>query len=322
MSGISLQLILFLLSSLSLVGLAFSGMLVSRAQRARVRMADRFAMVAAPHVRVKRIEISAFVREEPKENRSFFASVARLFNIDVERLHIYPVPWWLVLIVTAGAADVARLLCEGLLGSAALLTMPVSWVMLSRNFFGWADKRQRDKMLNQFPDALAMIVRSVRVGIPVMESMRAVAREVPEPTGPEFDRMVKQVAVGSTLEDAILEMARRSRLPEYRFFATALSLQTQTGGTLSETLENLADVIRKRMALKAKGYAMTSEVRTSTIVLAVMPAAVGFILWVMNPSYINVLFTEQSGHKIMGAAAISLATGLFVIRSIIRKVLP
>jgi len=322
MSDARFQIVLFLLSSLSLAGLAFSGMLVSRAQRVRSRMAARFSSISRPLVRAQRLELQAFVRQEPKEQRSFMHSLAGVFKIDLERMDVYPLPWWLVLPVALAIANVARMLAEDLIGPAALIGVPVLWVLMCRSFFGWADKRQRDKMLNQFPEALAMIVRSVRVGIPVMEAMRVVAREIPAPTGPEFDRMMKQVAVGNTMEDAVLDMARRSRLAEFRFFATAMSLQNQTGGSLSETLENLADVIRKRSALKAKGYAMTSEVRTSVLVLAIMPFGVGAMLWFMNPSYINVLFTDQTGHKLIGGAIASLSMGLAVIRAIIRKVLP
>ncbi len=168
---------------------------------------------------------------------------------------------WIVVAVTFTLAAGAHQLLAGLAGMLSWLVIPGGWIMMSRMFFGFFDRRQREMMLQQFPDALAMIVRSVRVGIPVQESIRTVAREAPHPTGPEFSRFVNEIAVGVSMEDALGQLARRSGLPEYRFFATAISLQTQTGGTLSETLENLADVIRKRAALKAKGHALTSEAR-------------------------------------------------------------
>jgi tight adherence protein B len=167
-----------------------------------------------------------------------------------------------------------------------------------------------------------MIVRSVRVGIPVQEAVRTVARELPYPTGPEFSRLVSQVSVGVSMDDGMIEMARRAGLPEYRFFATALSLQNQTGGALSETLENLADVIRKRAALKAKGMAMASEAKATAFVLAALPVLIGLVLWALNPAYISLLFTDDTGHKLLAAAVVSLSIGLFVIRTIIKKSLP
>lgn len=117
-------------------------------------------------------------------------------------------------------------------------------------------------------------------------------------------------------------MARRAGLPEYRFFATALSLQNQTGGALSETLENLADVIRKRAALKAKGHAMTSEAKATAGILAALPVIMGLILWALSPDYIALLFNDPLGRNLFGIAVVSLITGLLVIRTIIKKSLP
>jgi tight adherence protein B len=167
-----------------------------------------------------------------------------------------------------------------------------------------------------------MIVRAVRVGIPVMEAVRAVSRESPEPTGPEFAHLVNQVSIGVSLEEAVMEVARRADIPEYRFFATALSLQNQTGGTLSETLEGLADVIRKRVALVSKGKAMTSEARASAMILAALPFLTGTMLWALNPAYIDLLFDDPTGRTLFATAVISLGIGLMLIRTIIRKSLP
>lgn len=322
MSRFNLQIALLLLACLSLVGLALSSVLVSRAQRTRERRQLRFALITAPHSRHRRIELSAFTRAAPEQHRSMTATLAAIFRLELDKPGLYPLPWWVVLIIAFVLANVARFLAEPLLGTMSLLVLPACWVMLSRGFFGWAIDRQRKKLLDQFPDALAMIVRSVRVGIPVMEAIRAVARELPAPTAPEFDRLVDDVTVGRTLEDAVVDMARRSGLPEYRFFATALALQNQTGGTLSDTLDGLADVIRKRKALKDKGYAMTSEARTSSLVLAVMPVLMGGGLWLMNPSYMDVLFYESAGQKMLGIAVVALTLGLFSIRTIIRRSLP
>ena len=152
-----------------------------------------------------------------------------------------------------------------------------------------------------------------------MEAMRAVARETPEPTGPEFARLVDQVSIGVSVDEAVLDMASRCGIAEYRFFATALSLQNQTGGTLSETLENLADVIRKRVALAAKGKALASEARTSAMVLAAMPIVTGGGLWALNPGYVGMMFKDPTGRTLFGGAVVSLCTGIFTIRTIIRK---
>jgi tight adherence protein B len=245
----------------------------------------------------------------------------RMFGYDPARMEQYPVRWWVVLGVALVVAKVAQSLAGGLVGPLSILAVPVIWVMLSRSAFGWMESRRRAKLLHQFPDALAMIVRSVRVGIPVMEAMRTVARDVPAPTGPAFLRLVEQVSIGVTVEDAVIDMAERADIPEYRFFATTLSLQTQTGGTLSESLEGLADMIRKRIALIGKANALASEAKTSAVVLASMPVLTGIALWALTPKYFATLFNDPQGRTLFGSAVVSLVLGLASIRLMIRKTL-
>ncbi len=317
-----LQWFLMILSCVSLAGLGLSGFLVSRAQNYRQKRDARLAMVVTPHVRVQRAEISAFTRPTKPRDQSVVGMSALIFGFDATVPDRYPLRWWIVVGITFGLAMAARQLVADLAGILSWLSVPIAWITMSRMFFGWFDRRQREQLLAQFPDALAMIVRSVRVGIPVQEAVRTVARESPHPTGPEFSRLVNEVSVGVTMEDAMNQMARRSGLPEYRFFATALSLQNATGGALSETLENLADVIRKRAGLKAKGHAMSSEAKATAAVLAALPVILGLILWALNPGYIGLLFTDPTGRNLFGAAVVSLLIGLGTIRTIIKKSLP
>jgi len=305
-----------------LVGLAFSGILVSRAQQDRERFNQRLADVVGMHTQTTRVRFATFTGPVQTEKTTALRSLARLFGFDPERTALYPIKWWIILTVTAVIAWFSRGLIDGLLEGASYLVVPVIWVMLSRSYFGWIENKRRSALLEQFPDALSLIVRAIRVGIPVMEGVRIVSREVGSPTAGEFLRLTEQVAIGSSLEDAVAEMARRSGLPEYRFFATALSLQNQTGGTLSETLENLADVIRKRAALKSRGKALTSEARSSAVILACLPFVTGGMLYLINPPYIMTLFVHPTGRSMLGGAVLSLTAGLFMIRMIIKKSLP
>lgn len=310
---------LMLLSCLSLMGLAVSGMLVSKAQKLKAKRDARMAAISSPHTKVQRIEISAFTRPARKRDRSLPSIAAAAFGFDPTKPEQHPLRWWVILLLAFVLAKIVQSIAESLVGSLSYLAIPLVWVFASRAVFGWAEHRRRAALLRQLPDVLAMIVRSVRVGIPVMEAIRAVARETPEPTGPEFARLVDQLSIGVALDEAIQEVARRAGIPEYRFFATAISLQNQTGGTLSETLENLADVIRRRVALAAKGKALASEARTSAMVLTALPIVTGAGQWVLSPDYVNVLFTDPLGRTMMGAAVLSLCMGVFTIRTIIRK---
>jgi tight adherence protein B len=210
-------------------------------------------------------------------------------------------------------------LLHGLLGNLSLGLLPLVSFWVVRSVYKGSDAKRSNKLYSQFPDALATIVRGVRVGIPVSEALKAVAQDSEMPTSIEFGRLYDQVSIGTPIEDALREMASRNKLPEYRFFATALALQSQTGGGLTETLENLADVVRKRVALKSRGYALAAEARTSAAVLAVLPIFAGGALAVLNPDYIAELFQEGPGQTLFGCTVLWLALGMVVMRFMIKK---
>ena len=147
-----------------------------------------------------------------------------------------------------------------------------------------------------------MLVRAVRVGIPITGGMRSVATDSPDPTGREFRQVADQLTVGVTLDQALRALAARNKLSEYGFFATALALQAETGGAISDTLERLADVIRKRVALREHARALASEARTSIYILAALPVFAGGALAVLNPEYLYTLFVEPQGRTVFAIA--------------------
>lgn len=303
----------------TLGGLGYAGLLVSRQDARQEKLTRRISTVVSPHMRVQRVEISAFTRAPRVKSLSPRGRVAAVFGFNPATLDRYPVQWWMVLLLTLAAAKAAQSLASDMIGPWAMLGLPVVWVLLSRMIFSWFEKRFQDKLLHQFPDALAMIVRTVRVGIPVLRAIQNVARDAPAPTRDVFARLVNQITIGVALDAAVLEMAQRAGLPEYRFFATAITLQMQTGGALSESLETLADVIRKRVALKARALALASEARTSAMVLAGLPVFSGTALWVLNPAYMGMLFEPGMGRTIFSGAVLSLGCGLLTMRSLIRR---
>ncbi|MFN0183414.1 MAG: type II secretion system F family protein [Aquabacterium sp.] len=261
-------------------------------------------------MRITRVEVS--------EKKSNFRRLMGIFGFDPSHASHYPVPWAIVLVLALLMGRVTAGVLTILVGDMAFFCIPVVWVLLARSFFSWVDDRRRQLLRTQMPDALSMIVRSVRVGIPVTEAMRHVARQSLAPTAVEFERIASDLSIGTRLDVSLKAMAQRAGLPEYQFFATALSLQSQTGGGLTETLENLADVIRKRVALRSKAYALASEARTSSMVLAALPFVSGLGLAVLSPTYIAVLFVEEAGRNLLGIAFLSLATGILCMRTIIR----
>lgn len=303
-------------------GVALGVSAILQEQKQRRRFHDRLQLVAASYMKVNLLEEmgrAAAGRSVPA--MWLVAAAARLFGYDPAHAEHYSLRWWIVLgtalIPARAAAEMAGIFA----GNWSLLVIPVAWVWFCRFAFHWSEERRRTTLYAQFPDALAMIVRAVRVGIPLGEGIHTVAREALPPTGQEFALLYDRIAIGVTLEDALHEMAGRTGIPEYRFFATALALQGRTGGGLSEALEGLADVMRRRLALKARGLALAAEAKTSIGILASLPFVAGGALAVLNPHYIGRLFHEHGCQKVLFIAVALLVSGLLVMRGMIRKAL-
>jgi tight adherence protein B len=197
-------------------------------------------------------------------------------------------------------------------GSGAFLLIPRLVCAMSLS-------NQRLKLLEQMPDALGLLVRAARSGMPVSEGVRVCANESASPTADEFRIIADQVAVGTPLDVALEEAADRTGMPEYRFFVTAVVLQRETGGSLAETLDNLSEVIRTRKAITLKAKALSAEARMSVYVLAALPFFAVGALSVMSPEYIGKLF-EPDGKMLLGIAAILMTLGLGSMQLMIRSI--
>ena len=304
-----------------LVVLAASSWVLLRQDKEARQLHQRISIVATPYARATPLFEAARRDAGPADAGRFVTAVSKLFGYDPVRKDQYPAKGPVVAFFTLIAAAVVCQLATSLAGPMARLAVPVLWVVLSRKAFGWFEQRRAKVLYSQFPDALAMIVRAVRVGIPVTEAVRNVSKEALEPTATEFTILSDQLAIGVALEDALRYVAARNQLPEYRFFATALALQAQTGGGLSETLENLADVIRKRVGARKRAFALASEARMSTYILAGLPFVAAGALALINPAYFMILFTEPAGNTVLEVAIGMLSTGVYVMRATIAKVL-
>ncbi|MEE3216837.1 MAG: type II secretion system F family protein, partial [Pseudomonadota bacterium] len=145
----------------------------------------------------------------------------------------------------------------------------------------------------KFPDGIELLVRGLRSGLPVTETLAVVSQEVPGPVGEEFMGVVERIKIGRTMEDALQEAADRLDIPEFNFFCITLAIQRETGGNLAETLSNLADVLRKRAQMKLKIKAMSSESKASAYIVGALPFIVFAMIWWINPSYIGGFFTDD-----------------------------
>lgn len=305
-----------------LVLMGVSSWLILREDKAAKQLVSRIDTVATSYARVNPLQkVNRRDRAGPTGLAKVWAAIGAVFGYDLTRSIYYPTKIPVVLLLTLAVSVGLSYLLAIVVGSTGKVAIPVLWVFTSRRTFASFERSRANKLYNQFPDALAMIVRAVRVGIPVSESVKNVAKECMEPTATEFGILSNQLVIGVTLEDALRDCAARNRLAEYRFFATALSLQAQTGGGLSETLENLSEVIRKRVAVRNRAYAMASEARTTMYILAALPVFTGAALAVLSPSYIFLLFTESKGNVVLAMALGMLGMGMFSMKTIITKTL-
>jgi len=304
-----------------LMGLAVTLLMYERGRAAKQTRIDTLLKPYGPSAgksenRAPRAQSVATVDPADQSNAAL-----RLFGIHPEQTDLYPAPWWVIMMITATLALIGAALVSAVAGVYGWLAQPVFWLLLSRFVFGtFAAKRARILYV-QMPDALSMIVRSVRTGIPVAEALRIVGKEAQQPTAVEFERMYNQLLIGQSMTEALVSMARRTNVPEYRFFAVALALQGQTGGSLTDTLENLADVIRKRTAMRQRAYALSAEARTTVMVLAALPFVAFVALLLIAPAYVTQLIDTTRGRQILAAAIVSLLMGMGTMQFMIRKAL-
>lgn len=184
-----------------------------------------------------------------------------------------------------------------------------------------AQRRFQQRFLDSFPDALDLIVRAVRAGLPVSDAITVAADEIPPPVGSELRRTIDQMRIGVDLEEALKRSAERIRVADFWFFAVALSLQRRTGGGLAETLGNLSALIRRRKEMRVKARAVTAESRASTVVLGALPFAVGLALYLVNGDEMTSLITDPRGRWLFGMALLLLASGIMTMVWIVKRTL-
>jgi len=188
---------------------------------------------------------------------------------------------------------------------------------LPRWVLGFLIARRRKRFTKEFANAIDVIVRSVRSGLPVNEALRIVARETPDPVGSEFTRLIDGLTMGISMEQGLKKMHESMPTAEVGFFAIVMNIQSKSGGNLSEALANLAAVLRDRKRLEGKIKAMSSEAKASAGIIGSLPPVVMSIVWLTTPAYIDLLFTERLGNLMLAGCAFWMGTGIMVMRKMI-----
>ncbi len=174
------------------------------------------------------------------------------------------------------------------LGIGAVIGLGIPHLVV--NFF---INKRTNEFNSKFADGIELLVRGLRSGLPVTETLQVVAEEIPGPVGLEFKGVVERIKIGKTMEDSLQETADRLGIPEFNFFCITLAIQRETGGNLAETLSNLADVLRKRAQMKLKIKAMSSESKASAMIVGSLPFIVFALIYWVDPSYLGGFFVEE-----------------------------
>jgi len=192
-------------------------------------------------------------------------------------------------------------------------------IMVVRGLFGWQQRRLANQLFRQLPDTVQLVTSTVRSGLPVSEAFRIIAREMPQPTAGQFAIVCSEVTMGRSPEEAVEAVYRRTQVTEYGIFAVTLSVQLKSGGSLTETLQILADTVRQRVALAARAKALAGEVIFSSRALSLSPIIVGGLLYLINPQTVDLLIYDPTGNMLLAYAAASVLLGTLVIRWMVRR---
>jgi len=188
---------------------------------------------------------------------------------------------------------------------------------LPRWLLSFLKKRRETKFLNTFPDAVDIIVRGVKAGLPLLDCLKMIANESPEPVKSEFRTIVETQAIGMPLGEACGKLYEDMPVPEANFFGIVVAIQQKSGGNLAEALGNLSRVLRDRKKMKAKIRAMSQEAKSSAGIIGALPVAVMVLVYITSPQYITLLWTAPIGRVMLAASAIWMFMGVMVMKKMI-----
>ena len=237
-------------------------------------------------------------------------------RIEQAGLDITPRSYYILSAIAALVAAAGTMLAHQTIMVAALVAFGVG-LGLPRWVLGFLRGRRQKKFTEEFANGIDVIVRSVKSGLPTTEALKIVAREIPDPVGSEFNKLVEGLKVGVTLEQGLKKMFDAMPTAEVSFFAIVMTIQQKSGGNLSEALNNLSMVLRDRKRLQGKIKAMSSEAKASAAIIGSLPPAVGTLVYLSSRNYIMPLFTERTGNLMLLGCVIWMSLGIAVMKKMI-----
>lgn len=311
----------YLLAIGALLTLALVTGLVTLAKSGQARrLKERVASAGVLELRKDETTGLPSIRLQTADRRPLLERFLRFLRFNPETPQEQLIPWWATLLIGALLTLVLGYYLRFLLRLEAALPAALGiGIFVVRGLFAWQHNRYVHAIFQQIPDAIGMMVRAIRAGLPVAEAMRSVAAELSDPLRDEFARMLGDVAIGRPIDQALMRLHSRTDLPEFSFLAVVFGMQTQTGGNLAETLDNLADIVRKRVALTKRAKALAAEARMQAGILMALPYIAALAMSQIQPFYIDNFFRNPTGQKL---ALIGLGFSIFgylVIRWMIKR---
>jgi tight adherence protein B len=292
-----------------------SGQKKAENRRASVARSEPAARQADKSQRSRREQVEGSLKElearRQKQNKVSLSTRLTQAGLD------WPPQKFMIISGVLGAAcfAIAMMLGGGLLGAAGLAF--AGGFGLPRWGLSFLKKRREKSFLKALPDAVDVIVRGIKAGLPLFDSIKVVAADAPEPLKSEFMAILETQAIGMPLGDACARLFDRMPVPEANFFGIVIAIQQKSGGNLSEALGNLSKVLRDRKKMAEKIQAMSMEAKASAAIIGSLPPIVMLLVYLSTPDYISLLWTHPTGQLMLVGCAIWMSIGIFVMKKMI-----
>jgi tight adherence protein B len=313
---------LFFLATVAVGGVAWvfvypllSGERKAEQRMASVARAEPVARVARGQQRSRRDIIETTLKEFDERHKKS-KSVPLMVRISQAGLSWSKRQFFMV----SGAIGIGLALIGVLTGSGLIVTTLLAMAGafgLPRWMLSYMKKRREGKFLDAFPDAVDIIVRGVKAGLPLLDCLKMITLEAPEPVKSEFRAIVETQAIGMPLGEACGKLYEHMPVPEANFFGIVISIQQRAGGNLAEALGNLSRVLRDRKKMKAKIQAMSQEAKASAGIIGALPIAVMTLVYITSPNYISLLWTAPVGRVMLAASVVWMSLGVAVMKKMI-----
>jgi tight adherence protein B len=284
----------------------------------RVRVGDTGAAA-----RRKQMDVTTKALRDREEANRKRRTVGRSIEDRIKQsgLNITMPMFWIGSAISGAVAGIGMLIGAGF-NEGVMLLVPLGMAFaagfgLPRWFLGMAIKGRQKKFVGQFADAIDVIVRGVKSGLPLNECLRMIAKESPQPLAGEFQVVCDAIAMGVPVDQALHKMYQRTPIQEVNFFNIVLNIQQKAGGNLSEALGNLSGVLRSRKLLREKIKAFSSEAKASAMIIGSLPIIVMLLVYMTTPAYMSTLFTTDFGHLLLLIASGLMGMGIYIMRSMI-----